>query len=121
MIQITPHMRFLVAVEPVDFRNGIDGLAGICKSRLKADPMTGCVFIFRNKRATAIKILVYDGQGYWLCQKRLSGGRFRFWPTAASRPQQHFEPHQVQLLLQAGDPRAATAVPAPWRKLKTAD
>ena len=121
MIQITPHMRFLVAVEPVDFRNGIDGLARICRSKLNADPMTGCVFIFRNRRRTAIKILVYDGQGFWLCQKRLSAGRFRFWPTAVSGPQRSFEPHQVQLLLQAGDPRAAFTVPAPWRKLKTLD
>lgn len=46
---------------------------------MKADPFSGCLFVFRNRRATAIKALVYDGQGYWLLHKRLSAGRFRFW------------------------------------------
>ncbi len=79
MIQITPQMRILLAVEPVDFRKGIDGLAGICRRVLKPDPFSGYAFVFRNKRGTAIKILVYDGQGFWLCHKRLSTGRFRWW------------------------------------------
>ena len=60
MIQISPQMRILVAVKPVDFRKGIDGLAGICRSVLKSDPFSGYVFVFRNRRGTAIKILVYD-------------------------------------------------------------
>ena len=60
MIQITPHMRILVAVEPIDFRAGIDGLAGACRRRLEADPFSGCLFVFGNRARTAIKILVYD-------------------------------------------------------------
>ena len=84
MIQITPQMRILVAVESFDFRNGIDGLARICQEQLKADPFSGWLFVFRNRRRTAIKVLVYDGQGYWLMQKRLSTGRFRYWPEAGS-------------------------------------
>jgi transposase len=80
MIQVTPHMRILLAVEPADFRNGIDGLAKRCRQVLKSDPFSGHVFVFRNKSATAIKILVYDGQGFWLCQKRLSRGKFKWWP-----------------------------------------
>jgi len=75
MIQITPQMRLLLAVEPADFRKGIDGLAQVCRQVLEQDPFSGCVFIFRNKKASAIKILMYDGQGFWLCQKRLSKGR----------------------------------------------
>ena len=51
MIQITPQMRILLAVEPVDFRNGIDGLAGVCRTRLGCDPFSGWLFIFRNRRA----------------------------------------------------------------------
>jgi len=66
-----------MAVEAVDFRRGIDGLARACREVLKADPFPGLLFAFRNKRGTAIKILVYDGQGFWLFQKRLSRGRFR--------------------------------------------
>ena len=71
MIQITPQMRILVAVEPADFRKGIDGLARLCQERLQQDPFSGWVFAFRNRRATAVKVLVYDGQGFWLCHKKL--------------------------------------------------
>ena len=69
MLQITPQMKILVAVAPVDFRKGIDGLSAVCKTLLKQDPFSCTVFVFRNRRATAIKVLVYDGQGFWLCQK----------------------------------------------------
>ncbi|HLB88595.1 MAG TPA: IS66 family insertion sequence element accessory protein TnpB, partial [Terriglobales bacterium] len=59
-IQITPQMRILVAVEAVDFRKGIDSLAALCRAKLHADPFSGCVFVFRSRSATAIKVLVYD-------------------------------------------------------------
>ena len=58
MLSITPQMRVLVAVEPADFRKGIDGLAGVCRKVLREDPFSGCMFVFRNRRATAIKCLV---------------------------------------------------------------
>jgi len=74
VIQVTPQMRVLVAVEPMDFRCGIDGLARACRAQLSSDPMGGAVFVFRSRRGTAIKLLVYDGQGFWLCHKRLSSG-----------------------------------------------
>ncbi|MBW8831466.1 MAG: IS66 family insertion sequence element accessory protein TnpB [Burkholderiales bacterium] len=63
MIQITPHMRILVAVEPIDFRAGIDGLAAVCKKRLQADPFSGTMFVFGNRARTAIKVLVYVERG----------------------------------------------------------
>jgi transposase len=74
MLQITPQMRILVAVEAVDFRKGIDSLAELCRAKLNADPFSGCLFVFRSRRATSIKVLVYDGQGFWLATKRLSKG-----------------------------------------------
>src|ERR1043166_5912991 len=103
MIQITPQMRVLVAVEAVDFRKGIDSLAQLCREKLSADPFSGCVFVFRSKRATSIKVLVYDGTGFWLATKRLSKGRFRWWPEgqAASKP---LRVHQAQVLFAAGNP-----------------
>lgn len=118
MIQVTPHMRILVAVEPVDFRAGIDGLASVCQQQLKADPFCGWLFIFANRRRSAIKALVYDGQGFWLCHKRLSSGRFRFWPSSAT-PTHTLEAHALQVLLRGGDPAQAQAAPA-WRRLTVA-
>ena len=72
MIQVTPQMKILVCVEPADFRNGIDGLCRVCKKEVDHDPFSGYVFVFRNRKATAIKILTYDGQGFWLCQNQVS-------------------------------------------------
>jgi transposase len=115
MIQITPHMRILVAVEPIDFRAGIDGLAGICRERLEADAFSGGLFVFRNRAHTAVKILVYDGQGFWLCHKRLSRGRFPFWPDGTT-PTQGLQACELQVLLMAGDPAQTRTAPA-WRRL----
>jgi len=106
MIQITPQMRILVAVETVDFRKGIDGLARICKDWLSADPFSGTLFIFRNRRGQSLKCLVYDGQGFWLCQKRLSQGRFRHWPKGNGERISRLAVHQLQLLIWNGDPSA---------------
>ena len=117
MIQITPQMRVLVGVEPADFRCGIDGLAERCRKVLDADPFSGTVFAFRNRRGTAIKILAYDGQGFLLTLKRLSKGRFRWWPTSATEAATALEAHQLQRLIMAGDPAAADAAPM-WRRLR---
>jgi transposase len=116
MIQIAPQMRILVAVEAVDFRNGIDGLARVCKEVLKSDPFSGCLFVFRNRRRTAVKCLVYDGQGYWLMQKRLSANKFRFWPADASALSKRLEAHELQILLAAGNPESVQAAPS-WRRV----
>ena len=107
-------MRVLVAVDAVDGRKGIDSLAQLCRERLADDPFSGCVFIFRTRSATTIKLLVYDGQGFWLAQKRLSQGRFKWWPTGDGA--RELEAHQVQLLLAAGDPGARGA--PVWRPVR---
>ena len=114
MIQITPQMRILVAVDPVDGRKGIDSLAQVCREKLSADPFSGCLFVFRSRSGAAIKILCYDGQGFWIAQKRLSKGRFGWWPRG-KEPSQTLQAHQAQLLLAAGNPETAAA--PVWRKV----
>lgn len=116
MIQITPQMRILLAVEAVDFRRGIDGLARLCREVLAADPFSGTAFVFRNRRGTAVRVLVYDGQGMWLCHKRLSAGRFRWWPQAKgeSESARSLGAHELQLLLWNGNPAGADTAPM-WR------
>ena len=73
MIQIAPQMRILVCAQPVDFRKGIDGLLRISREVFRCDPFSGALFVFCNKQRTALRILAYDGQGFWMCHKR--------WPT----------------------------------------
>ena len=113
MMQITPQMRILLAVEPVDFRKGIDGLAGVCRQALQTDPLAGTLFVFRSRSRRALKLLVYDGQGFWLCQKRLSQGRFAWWPQA-SGTSARVEVPELQLLLWNGHPPQAGTAPM-WR------
>ena len=120
MIQITPQMRVMVAVEPADFRKGIDGLARLCKEVLRHDPFSGWVFVFRNRPATALKALVYDGQGFWLCHKRLSSGRFQWWPASKTATAKTLAAHQLQVLFSAGDPESTQAAPT-WRSVGPAD
>lgn len=118
MIQITPQMLIYVAVAPVDFRKGIDGLASCCKQILNKDPFSGALFLFRNRPVNSLKLLVYDGQGFWLCTKRLSKGRFSWWP----KPSQGnvdviLGAHELQTLLWNGDPGLASFSKA-WRKIR---
>ena len=119
MIQITPHMRILVAVEPVDFRKGIDGLAALCRQVLANDPLCGTLFVFCSRRRHAIKCLTYDGQGFWICQKRLSRGRFTGWPKADSGSSLRLDAHQLHILLWNGDPAKANTAPL-WRPVELA-
>ena len=114
MLQITPQMKILVAVEPADFRRGIDALARLCQETLQHDPFVGTVFVFRNRKATSLKVLMYDGQGFWLCQKRLSQGRVPWWPAAAEGSARRLAAHQLAVLLWAGDP-TQTGAAADWR------
>lgn len=107
MLQITPQMRILVGVEPIDGRKGIDSLAQLCREKLLEDPFSGCLFLFRTRSLTSIRALIFDGQGFWMAQKRLSKGRFRSWPTGDGGCV--LEAHQVQMLLAGGDPSSPVA------------
>jgi transposase len=117
MIQITPQMRVLVAVQPVDFRKGIDGLCQLCRSILLEDPQDGTLFVFRGRQATAIKLLVYDGQGFWLATKRLSAGKFRYWPASGDAAASSLLAHEFQALIWGGNPSLAQAAPM-WRRIR---
>jgi transposase len=81
MIQLVPQLKIFLAINHVDFRNGVDGLAALCQKALAADPFSGALFVFRNRRGTALKILCYDSRGFWLITRRFSQGRLRWWPV----------------------------------------
>jgi transposase len=118
MIQLVPQLRILLACEPVDFRKGIDALAALCKSQLAQEPMSGAIFVFRNRSGTALKLLTYDGRGYWLCLRRFSQGRLKWWPRSseAGAPLHSLEAQQLQVLLYNGLPDKAEFAET-WRKI----
>jgi len=115
MLQLSPQSRVFVAIEPADFRRGIDGLAALCRQRLGEDPFAGAIFVFRNRRATALKLLCYDGQGFWLCQKRFSQGRLSWWPSSA-QASQRLSARELQILLWNGNPEDA-GLADDWRQV----
>lgn len=116
MIQLVPQLRILLACEPVDFRKGLDSLLALCKGPLAQDPFSGTLFVFRNRAGTALKLLVYDGSGYWLCLKRFSQGRLQWWPQKADTPLHPLAAQQLSVLLYNGLPEQA-GFAAPWRKI----
>ena len=81
--------------------------------------MSGALFVFANRRRKAVKILVYDGQGFWLAQKRLSRGRFSWWPQGGEEAAYSLDAHQLQLLLWNGDPTQTNTAPL-WRRIAPA-
>jgi transposase len=117
MLQLVPQLRILLAVEPVDFRKGIDSLAALCRDQWQQDPYSGTLFVFRNKDATALKLLVYDGRGFWLCWRRLSQGRLSWWPTAKDAALHPLAAPQLMVLLYQGHPEQAHFSPL-WRPLR---
>jgi transposase len=115
VLQLTPQSRVFLAREPADFRRGIDGLAALCRQRLGEDPMAGSIFVFRNRRGTSLKLLCYDGQGFWLCQKRLSQGRLVWWPSTAQACHR-LSARELQILLWNGNPEEA-GMADDWRRV----
>jgi transposase len=85
----------------------------VCRQALGENPLGGAVYVFRNRTGTTLKLLAYDGQGFWLCTKRLSQGRFHWWPTTAT-PTVHLSARELTILLWNGDPERAQMAPV-WR------
>jgi transposase len=80
MIHLTHNTPIVIAIMPIDFRRGIDGIAALCKQQLAQEPGSGTLFVFINRRKTMVRVLVYENNGYWLMTKRLSRGKFSGWP-----------------------------------------
>lgn len=84
MLHLTANSKIILVINPVDFRKHIDGLAAICRTHFSLSPNDGTYYVFINRAKTAIKILCYKENGYWLSLKRLSLGKFKTWPKSKS-------------------------------------
>jgi transposase len=116
MIQLIPQLKILLACQPVDFRRGIDALAALCRKEFDSDPMLGTLYVFRNRRGTALKMLCFDGVGWWLITRRYSSGRIRWWPDQPETLVHPLAAQQLAVLLYQGLPDQASFAP-PWRTI----
>ena len=78
MLSFPPAVRIWLALAPADLRKGFDALAELVRQHLRDDPLSGHVFVFRNRRGDRIKLLYWDSDGYVIVYKRLEAGSFRF-------------------------------------------
>jgi transposase len=96
MLSLPLPVRILVCTKPADMRRSFDGLAGLVREHLGADPLSGHLFVFRNKRGDRVKLLYWDEDGYAIWYKRLEEGVFAF-PDAAHRPGLTVGEHGLQM------------------------
>ena len=80
MIQVPANATVVLMHQPISFRNGLEGTCAVARTVLQREPMDGALFVFRNRRRHMLRLLYYDGSGFWLCTKRLSKGCFSAWP-----------------------------------------
>lgn len=119
MLTLSPATRVFVALDATDMRKQFDGLVALARDVLKADPYSGHVFAFCNRRRDRLKLLVFDRSGFWVHAKRLEGGTFA-WPTAKDGAARlEWRADELALLLSGVDP--AQAVRRKWWSRESAD
>ena len=103
MLTIPPAVKLWYAPQPVDFRPGFDGLFALVRTRLAADPLSGHLFIFRNRAANRVKVLYWGGHGLCLWCQRLEAGRYHFPDPADAAAGIELSPCQFQMILDGID------------------
>lgn len=102
MLTISPAVRIYVATGATDLRKSIDGLSALVRERLALDPVSGHLFLFRNRRGDRVKILLWDHGGFWVLYKRLEQGTFA-WPDAEHGHPVEMRTRDLGLLLSGVD------------------
>ena len=85
MLTLLPAIRIYLATGTTDLRRSIDGLSALVRERFGLDPLSGHLFLFRNRRGDRLKILAWDRSGFWVLYKRLEQGTFA-WPDEPTEP-----------------------------------
>lgn len=98
MLSLPSTVRIYLAAEPVDLRRGFDGLAAATRQVIAADPLSGHLFVFLNRRGNRMKILLWERSGYLLIYKRLEQGRFQL-PRTPTVGKRHIEIEGSELAL----------------------
>lgn len=115
MLQLTPHMKIYAARDPITFRSRFDGTAAVCRNIHQIDPYSGSLFAFMNKPRTMIRCYLFNGHGEWLCDYRISQGKFRHW-VKNGQSLCVIDPYTLYILLRGGDP-SKVEFPSEWKKI----
>lgn len=107
MLYLAPQSKIFIAIQPLDFRRGIDSISAFCRLKLSLDPLSGAIFVFCNRSKNSIKFLYHDGQGFWLCNKRLSNGKFKSWPSSSKDDAIQVIYRELYIIINNGNPEAA--------------
>lgn len=102
MLTLSPAVRIYVAPGPTDLRRSIDGLAAVVRTQFGLEPLSGHLFLFRNRRGDRLKILAWDQSGFWILYKRLEQGTFA-WPTDVDTAPVEMRSRDLVLLLSGVD------------------
>lgn len=114
MLQMNASSKIYFAKNSIDFRCGIESLMGYCARVLGKDPMGGAFFVYRNRTGSQLKVLHYDGVGFFLLLRRFSQGKIVWWPV--ERECEEMDPRELCLLLMGGNPQEAL-LPLYWKKI----
>ncbi len=115
MIQISPGACIFVINSAVSFKTRIKGMVAYCRDILECEPMDGAYFVFRNRSGVMVRVLFYDGDGFWLCEKRFSSGSIKGWPDD-NQSMTPVSARELLVLLWHGDPSSAK-YPAFWKRV----
>jgi len=108
VLSVPAQARVFLACSATDMRKSFDGLCLIIQHEFDRDPYAGDVFTFFNRRRTYVKLIVWDGNGFWLVAKRLEGGTFEDWtPSIVARNHAEIDRAQLSMLLEGIDLRKA--------------
>jgi transposase len=104
VLTLPPSTRVYVATAATDMRRSFDGLMGLVRDFLGGDPLSGHLFVFRNRAGDRLKVLWWDRDGLAIFYKRLEEGTFNFPPAAGDASQLEMTAADLQLVLQGIDP-----------------
>ena len=116
MIQVSPGAIIMVVNESVSFGCRLKGMLALCRDILDVEPMDGGYIVFRNRAGTMLRIVFYDGDGFWLCEKIFSQGSLRHWFVKGENGMTKISARELAVLLWHGDP-AGARFPPYWHKV----
>jgi hypothetical protein len=115
VIQVAPNSTIFVVTKPIRFIGRLKSTVGICRDLLEIEPMDGAYIVFRNRMGTMLRVIFYDGDGFWLCEKTFSKGSLPPWNNTPNGLSE-ITARELSVLLWRGNLKGAN-FPELWKKM----